>query len=89
MIVDSIFKKLMPRADLTIGEGDLIYLMGLNAFKNLRYQFMTMIKTTVESYKIGHIAYVVDLLRLVYSDHLYFSYSREIEDNGQVDIPNA
>ena len=50
---------------------------------------MTTIKTTAESYKIGHIAYVVDLLRLVYSDHLYFSYSREIEDNGQVDIPNA
>jgi len=48
-----------------------------------------MIKTTAESYKIGHIAYVVDLLHLVYSDHLYFSYSREIEDNGQVDIPNA
>ena len=89
MIMDSIFKKLMPQADLTIGEGDLIYSTGLNAFNNMCYQFMSTIKTAAESYKIGHIAYVVDLLHLVYSDHLYFSYSREIEDNGQVDIPNA
>lgn len=61
VIVDGIFKKLMPQADSTIGEGDLVYTTGLNAFNNMRYQFMSTIKMAAESYKIDHIAYVMDI----------------------------
>lgn len=61
IIVNDIFKKLMPQADSTIGEGDLVYSTGLNAFNNMRYQFMNTLKMAAESYKIDHIAYVMDI----------------------------
>ena len=73
-IVDGIFKKLMPRADSTSGGGDLVYSTGLNAFNNMRYQFMNTVKVAAESYKIDHGAYVVDLLCLVYADSLSYTH---------------
>ena len=63
----------MPQADSTIGEGDLVYSTGLNAFNNMRYQFMNTIKVAAESYKIGHIEYVIDLY-LVYSNSPSYTF---------------
>jgi hypothetical protein len=53
-IVVGLTQKLLPKADASVAEGDFIYSSGLNAFNNMRYQFMKAIKLAMISYKTCH-----------------------------------
>ena len=61
-IVEGLMQKLLPDADILIAEGDFIYSSGLNAFNNMRYQFMNAIKLAMISYKTSHIRYIISLV---------------------------
>ena len=73
-IVEGLMQKLLPDADASIAEGDFVYSSGLNAFNNMRYQFMKAIRLAMISYKTSHIRYIISLV-LVYFMALLISLS--------------